>query len=86
VHGTIIRGWRLNVSLIAVSNCRARLGDNPPTGVDVSTPLCRLMGIVRPVTNTVAPASPRPIAIPRPMPRLAPLTSATWPFKGPPIV
>src|SRR5262249_32615109 len=36
---------------------------------------------VLPVTQTVAPASPRPTAQPRPTPRLAPVTSATTDVK-----
>src|ERR1700743_3395221 len=36
--------------------------------------------IDRPVTYTVAPASPRASAIPRPHPRLAPATNATLPL------
>src|SRR6185437_1711746 len=36
---------------------------------------------VRPVTCTVAPASPSPSAMPLPTPRLAPVTTATFPAK-----
>ena len=35
------------------------------------------MRLDRPVTHTVHPAAPKPSAIPRPRPRLAPVTSAT---------
>jgi hypothetical protein len=34
---------------------------------------------VRPVQYTVAPASPSETAVPRPAPRVAPVTSATFP-------
>jgi hypothetical protein len=37
---------------------------------------------VRPVTYTVAPAPPSASAMPRPAPRLAPVTTATLPFSG----
>src|SRR4051812_7974030 len=37
---------------------------------------------VRPVTYTVAPAAPSSVAMPFPMPRLAPVTTATWPSRG----
>src|SRR5690606_37925562 len=35
--------------------------------------------VLRPVTYTVAPASPSSTAMPRPAPRLAPVMTATWP-------
>src|ERR687898_1001339 len=38
--------------------------------------------VLRPVAYTVAPASPRATAMPRPPPRVAPLTSATLPASG----
>src|SRR4028119_1984832 len=36
---------------------------------------------LRPVMYTVAPASPSPIAIPLPMPRVAPVTNVTLPSR-----
>src|SRR5215472_9206255 len=41
--------------------------------------------VERPVTYTAAPASPNPIAIPLPMPRVAPVTIATFPCNAPPM-
>jgi len=38
--------------------------------------------VVRPVTYTVAPAAPSSTAIPRPAPRVAPATKATFPSKA----
>src|SRR5829696_10555807 len=38
--------------------------------------------VLRPVAYTVAPASPSATAMPRPPPRVAPLTSATLPANG----
>src|SRR6266550_3797981 len=37
---------------------------------------------LRPVQYTVAPASPKARAIPRPAPRVAPATTATWLVNG----
>src|SRR5947199_8389396 len=42
----------------------------------------RLPRTLRPVQYTVAPASPRARAIPRPAPRVAPATTATCPVSG----
>ena len=42
----------------------------------------RCSRVLRPVAYTVAPASPSATAMPRPPPRVAPLTSATLPFNG----
>src|SRR5690349_5878301 len=39
--------------------------------------------VVRPVTYTVAPAAPSSSAMPLPMPRLAPVTTAILPTSGP---
>src|SRR3954464_15550999 len=42
----------------------------------------RLPRTLRPVQYTIAPASPRARAIPRPAPRVAPATTATCPVSG----
>lgn len=42
--------------------------------------------VVRPVQYTVAPASPSATAVPRPAPRVAPATRATFPVSGPDTV
>src|SRR5688572_17056565 len=47
--------------------------------IPAPSPAC---SIVRPVANTAAPAWERPTATPRPTPRLAPVTSATRPFRS----
>src|SRR4030095_13509280 len=48
--------------------------------VPPSLPVSVFSLTVRPVTYTVAPASPSPRAIPFPTPRLAPVTTATFPL------
>src|SRR5260370_38621054 len=42
----------------------------------------RSPGTLRPVQYTIAPASPKARAIPRPAPRVAPATTLTCPFSG----
>src|SRR5690242_717380 len=42
--------------------------------------------LLRPVQMTVAPAAPRPAAIPRPAPRVAPATTATRPRSDPAVI
>jgi hypothetical protein len=42
----------------------------------------RLPRTLRPVHYTIAPASPKARAIPRPAPRVAPATTATWPVSS----
>src|SRR5258708_2313137 len=42
----------------------------------------RLPRTLRPVQYTIAPASPKARAIPRPAPRVAPATTATCPVSG----
>ena len=57
----------------------------PPASVTLAAVVSMVSSpspVERPVMYTVAPASPRPIAMPRPMPRLDPVTTATLPVNG----
>jgi hypothetical protein len=40
------------------------------------------LSLLRALTTTSAPARAKSFAIARPMPRLAPVTTATWPSSG----
>ena len=58
----------------------------PPASVTSRAVVSIVLGlspVLRPVTYTVAPCSPKPIATPRPMPRLAPVTIAICPSNDP---